>query len=94
MQSEEMVPQPDGTEMPQLTVIVRGYKIIFRAKVAHHEDTRPQYGLFVSCSSLKSVKTENDELNFRVSQNNCAPLAFDSLKLTYELSLCSSLESW
>ena len=69
VQWEEMVTQPDGTKLPQFTLIVRGYKLTFRAKVSHTND-RSQYGLFASCTPLKSNSSEEDELNFRVSHQN------------------------
>lgn len=69
MQWEEMVAQPDGTELPQFTLIVRGYKLTFRAKVSN-QDGRSQYGLFASCTPLKSNSSEEDELNFRVSHQS------------------------
>ena len=64
---EEMISQADGRQLPQFSVIVRGYQITFRAKVSYNEDGMPRYGLFASCSSLKAVNTEDDELNFKAS---------------------------
>ncbi|KAL7484453.1 hypothetical protein ACHAW6_010092 [Cyclotella cf. meneghiniana] len=75
---EEMIAQADGKKLPQLSVIVRGYQITFRAKVSYNDDGMPRYGLFASCSSLKAVNTEDDELNFKpgelVDLGVCLPL--------------------
>lgn len=68
MQWEEMVPQPNGTKLPMLSLIVRGYKFVLRAKESQQHDGRTQYGLFASCTSLKSGSNMDEELNFRVSQ--------------------------
>eukprot|EP00804_Cyclotella_cryptica_P028220 CCRYP_014584-RA/>CCRYP_014584-RA protein AED:0.15 eAED:0.15 QI:332/1/1/1/0.57/0.37/8/455/1035 len=78
VQWEEMISQADGTKLPKFSIMVRGYKIVFRAKVSYNQDGVPRYGLFASCSSLKDVNTEDDELNFKpgelVDLGVCSPL--------------------
>ena len=63
-----MVAQPNGTMQPQFTLVVRGYKFVFRAKESKLQDGRTQYGLFASCIPLKSGSNIGEEINFRVRE--------------------------
>lgn len=67
MQWQEVITKSDGTKLPQLTVIVRGYKLVFRPKVSHQQDGRLQHGLYASCAPYATNKTAEEVLNLRVS---------------------------
>mmetsp|Transcript_28887 Transcript_28887/g.61539 ORF Transcript_28887/g.61539 Transcript_28887/m.61539 type:complete len:638 (+) Transcript_28887:105-2018(+) len=57
MRSEDMIEQPDGTSLPQLTVFARGYKFSFEVK-ASIRDGNQHYGVFASCTSLQETSSD------------------------------------
>jgi len=62
MRLEDMVERPDGTSLPQLTIVARGYKFVFRVKISNYGD-KQHFGVFASCTSMQ--ESANQEINLK-----------------------------
>jgi len=52
---DEVVLQTDGTKVPQLTIVARGYKFLLRAKLV-----AGRYGVFITCTQLQEMSLDSD----------------------------------